>query len=282
LYHRCFDSRFQVMAMAGKRVIFTSFLGGGITTDEELRTTSVAFGRMRTLEFVEDIPNTLEGQYTGLAGDGDTLIYSWVSVENVDDTCIEQPVPCVWQVTSGRTRLVFGHRQRRLPLPRAAVLAVSQGRVTLARVSTATQNDDPFAHAVENGPVEIRNARSGAMISSFSPTGTVLALAFSGRRVASLAKLAGGDRRVEIHSARTGALQRTLPVSRRIAAFDLAGKQLVYRVGKAIRLFDVESGELRTVARMNGHPLGLSIEDRRIVWAENRANGGVVRSIVLG
>jgi hypothetical protein len=280
LFHRCFASR-EAMAMAGKRVIFTSFLGGGIQSELELRTAGVAFGRMRTLRLLFNSPGDEFGYFTGLAGDANTLVYSWVKVVETDDICLEQPMPCIWEATEGKVHLVYGHRQRPLPLPRTAVLAVSLGRVAVAPVSTAEQEDDPFPHAVENGPVEIRNARSGAPIASFSPTGTVLELAFSGRRVASLAELASGNRRVEVHSATTGTRQRSLPVSRRAELFDLAGKHLVYRVGKAIRLFDLDTGKLRTVARIKGHVAGLSIEDQRIVWAENRADGGILRSIVL-
>jgi hypothetical protein len=281
--HRCNDSRRERMALAGRRMLVTGFLGGGNVLDTEIRTGSLTFGRMETLDVAFDNQNSELGEFTSLAGDGDTLLYAWVVMVRTNEECALDPtIPCVWQAQLGNVRLVVGLRQRQLPLPRAAALAVSQGRVALAPVNSGEQENDPMARAVEDGPVEIRNARSGGLIASFSPAGTVERLAFSGSRVASLAKLAGGGRRLEVHSASTGVLELSRDVSVLARELDMAGSRVVFRVGKAIHLLNVGTGTVQTIARIHGRTIpSLSIEDHRVVWAENQSGEGSVRSVVL-
>jgi hypothetical protein len=51
----------------------------------------------------------------------------------------------------------------------------------------------------------------------------------------------------------------------------------VYHVGRAVRLLDVARGRSTQLAVAAAIPFDLSIEGRRVVWAENVAGRGTVR-----
>jgi hypothetical protein len=273
------------MALAGKRALWTAYVGGGNYLYTDLNTATAGARRISYVaELDTGVWDTGEGWFTALAGDADTLMEGWAVYELEDsDACIELGA-CVWQLTGGAVDLVVGAGEQTLPLPRPAALAVSGDRVAVAPLDSAdqTREGEPVVGAAKDGPVEVDNARSGDVIASFNPAGTVKKLALTKTRAASLAVLAGGGRQIEVHSATTGALQRSLAVSRLARELDMAGRLVVYRVDKAIRVLNVETGAVRTAAHIKGKPVnGLSIEDHRIVWAENRNGHGLVRTLVL-
>ena len=56
---------------------------------------------------------------------------------------------------------------------------------------------------------------------------------------------------------------------------------IVFRVGRSIRVVDVHTKRIRTVAKAAGTPIGLSIAGNRVAWAENVAGRGRIRAITL-
>ena len=131
-----------------------------------------------------------------------------------------------------------------------------------------------------NGAVEIRSG-DGALVSSFSPAGTVRAIALSPATAVILVEASDRSRRVERYDAATGTLLGATPVQPITANnLDIAGGWIVYRTGRAIRLIDVVTGAKRLLVISLATPLGLSIESRRVAWAENRLSHGRVRSVL--
>ena len=61
---------------------------------------------------------------------------------------------------------------------------------------------------------------------------------------------------------------------------DTAGGWIVYRTGRAIRLMDAVTGAKQLLVTARATPLGLSIESRRVAWAENRLGHGRVRGVL--
>jgi hypothetical protein len=86
--------------------------------------------------------------------------------------------------------------------------------------------------------------------------------------------------RLEVRTT-SGGIVRTIPASRAAAEIDLASDSLVYRVGRSIRLADIRSGAVSTLAKATGTIVGLSIEGRRVMWGEvirTRRGDEVVRT----
>ena len=84
------------------------------------------------------------------------------------------------------------------------------------------------------GLVEIRNATSGSLIASFTPAGTIKALALDGGLVAVLLEGPGGGKRIERYNAGTGAFIASTSISRAAAAeLDIAGNRIVLRAGRS-------------------------------------------------
>jgi hypothetical protein len=114
--------------------------------------------------------------------------------------------------------------------------------------------------------------RESALISSFDSPADVRALAFDGSRTASIV-----GNRIEVH-ARRG----SLPLARGAASeISIDSHWLVYRTGRSIHAVDTRiwRSSVLTVAR--GDVLGLSIEGRRVAWAERRRGPDVIRAAVL-
>lgn len=87
---------------------------------------------------------------------------------------------------------------------------------------------------------------------------------------------------MERYDAGTGALLGATPLARGVADdLDIAGEWIVYRTGHAIRLIDAVTGAKQLLVTAPVTPLGLSIESRRVAWAENRRNHSRVRASLL-
>jgi hypothetical protein len=125
------------------------------------------------------------------------------------------------------------------------------------------------AHAV------VIDAVTGASVGSFSPEGMPLAIAFSPSAVAVLESTAGG-RQIEFRTP-AGALLRTVVVEAKATGLFTTNTRAVFRVGKSIRTVGVRTGSVRQIATAKAIPIGLSIEGKRVAWAENVKIHGVLR-----
>jgi hypothetical protein len=267
--------RNHLLALAGKQALWT-VQGSGLCIKTSVLTATLGDGKPSA--FLSDMTYCSdEGSVTtATAGDAATLAFTTVTFEALD---------CGARVALGRTARVVGTSAVTVPGSAPAVqLAVSAGRVAVVpadQTCTPTASVAPLLGPAPNGIVEIRAAIDGALLAEFSPAGTVWALALSGPRAVVLVRATDGSERVERYDAVTGALLGATPVSRG-AAFDLdiAGEWIVYRTGRAIRLIDAVTGAKQLLFIAPVTPLGLSIESRRVAWAENRSGHGRVRSVM--
>jgi hypothetical protein len=62
----------------------------------------------------------------------------------------------------------------------------------------------------------------------------------------------------------------------------ISGETLVFCRGPGIYTLDARSGTPKLITVANGQPIGLSINGRRIAWAEPTVSGGRIRAITLG
>jgi TolB protein len=122
-------------------------------------------------------------------------------------------------------------------------------------------------------------AASGAKINGFETVGRVRAVALSPSVLAVLVEGFFG-KRIELFDPGTGTELGSVAVdATSAAALSAAGDRIVFAVGRRIMMLDVATRRLSQLAVAGAPPLGLSIEGRRVAWAENAGNQGRIRAL---
>jgi len=220
----------------------------------------------------------------GLAGSGTTLVYSVVDVRYHDQVaCLSSPKSahaCDLDVAGGGIYRIVG---RRPPAPvknagPAVGLAVSGDDVAyLAPASAALKDGRPLTSA--DVPIVIRNAGTGVPVASIAPDGTPLAIGLSDTVLAVLGSTPDGLV-LSWYAHDTGRLLHSMRVPKTTAPELAVGSEtIVYRDGLEIRAVDVRSNRVKTLAKASSTPIGLSISDGRVAWAENVGGRGRIRAI---
>ncbi len=255
------------LALAGARALWTNTsAGNNVYTDVMI---GAPGERQRQLEQTVGSSAGGDGDYfTDFAGDGSTLVYSTVTMTQLD-TCIEPGTPCSYFVNSERVKRVVGKAANRVPHVRPAVkLAVSGRRIALIVAAHETPDPDP----TPSGLVEVRDAITGTRVSGFTVESTALDVALGPNIVAVLVRrihqpLVRGLV-VECRAARNGALISDTAVSEKATALSISGGDVVFRVGRSIRLLDAVTGDVRELAIAKSAPIGLSADGHWAVWGE--------------
>ncbi len=206
-----------------------------------------------------------------IAADGSTLVYAQINWTFSVPGCDPYITSCgpssaspgpVWRLSEAGPIQIPGATAD-------VMLAAGQGRVVTAL----------------RGQVQVRDAVNGSLISSFTPSGTIRALALDGGLVAVLLQDAGG-KRIERYDVASGAFLASTAVPATTAAeLDVSGQKLVFRSGNEIRLLAHPTGNVRLLLTTRTKPIGLSIEGtqvawvKRVVWGVNRGGRGFVRSL---
>ena len=227
----------------------------------ERRVASLSYTRGGAGRFVVDV-----------GGDGETLAYVAWEHAYEDPRCTAPGPGCRSHLArSDLRRLVRGSW---LPVPTpapATTIAVASTRLAVS------------SHA-ELG-VDVRSARSGALVRRIKTWGHVFgtprSLAITPRFVAALSLSSIDTPAVERHSI-ASRHARVLPVScPSTCELAASGRAIVLRAGRSIRMVDIARRRTLVVARAAADPIGVSIEGRRIAWAENIGGRGRVRSVTL-
>jgi hypothetical protein len=222
----------------------------------------------------------------GLAGSGTTLVYAVAQVEYKDQVaCLTTPnVPgaCALNVTGGGIYRVVGRRQpqpvRGAP-PAVAVAASGTDVAYLPAAPVAGPNGQPMPSAT--APVEVRDITTGSLVVSVVPGGSPQAIALSDTVLALLVRTAAGQT-LSWYDLTSGKQLGTLPAPKGTApALSTSGTVIAFRAGRSIRTVDVQSGQLQTLATAAATPVGLSVADNRVAWAENIAGRGRIEAVTL-
>ena len=222
----------------------------------------------------------------GVAGSGDSLLYSVVQVAYHDQVaCLSTPnAPhaCDLDVTGGGVYRIVG---RRLPMrvkgsQPAVALAVSGNDVAYVPAASAAHRDGQPIPSAEI-PVEIRDVETGALAASISPPGKPVALALSDSVLALLCTTPKGLV-LTWYSRTGGGLMHSMAVPKTTAP-ELAAdtSTIIYRNGPAIHAVDVHTHRVRTLAKAAATPIGLSIADGRVAWAEDVGGRGRIRAVTV-
>jgi hypothetical protein len=222
----------------------------------------------------------------GLGGDADTLVFAVANVAFKDEVaCLSTPkVPhaCDMQATGGGVYRIVGRKPPILVKGTTAAVAVAVHGTQLAYVkaaSAATATGRPVP--APDLPVEIRDVRTGALMTSVAPEGTPVGIALSSDVLALLEHTRGGLKLVWYDPARGTVLgSRIVPAGSTALA---AGKGVVaFRVGRAIHVVKVATKRVRVIAKAAGMPIGLALDGTRLAWAENVAGRGRIRAVTVG
>lgn len=130
--------------------------------------------------------------------------------------------------------------------------------------------------------VEVRSA-SGKLQSSFDAGSGVRGLAWGGSRFALVVGRSNGRSTIEIRSARGKPLRRVNVPHPDYDDLSMSGRWVVFKSGKTAWLLDAVTGTTRVLARAQGRTYiaGLSIDGRRVAWAESHSKSSRIRAVLL-
>jgi hypothetical protein len=115
--------------------------------------------------------------------------------------------------------------------------------------------------------VKIRDARRGRLIKRFTVDGYARTVALGPGYVAMLVDHDPGLR-VELYNL-NGSFRSSATVPSSVRNVSAAGHNVVFATGRVIRRLDARTGVVSALATARRTPVGLTIEGRRVVWAEN-------------
>jgi Tol biopolymer transport system component len=130
---------------------------------------------------------------------------------------------------------------------------------------------------IRRSTVEIRIARTGRLVKRFAIHDYASTIALGSDYVAFLVHHNPGLR-VELYSL-SGSFRIRAAVPSRVDALSAAGRNVVFATGHAIRRLDARTGVVSTLATAGRTPVGLTIEGRRVVWAENVRGLARIRAV---
>ena len=127
---------------------------------------------------------------------------------------------------------------------------------------------------------------TGALVSQFSPTGSIKALVLSQSAVVVLVRGTNGVSRIEHRSVATGALEASWPVRNAIfPGLDIHGARIVYRIAAEIRVLRVDTGRSRLLHRVTSPTFftigDVQIEGNRVVWRVRTQGRSTVYQLIL-
>jgi hypothetical protein len=220
------------------------------------------------------------GKWLGsVAGSGKTLAYSWDDVEYVDKIACLSGGSCRRKIADGGIGIVT--RTSDAPLPNvgpALQLAAAAGRIAYVPATRVPANQPG---ASTNGFVNIVDGTTGDPVAQASVGGIPAAIALTSHVLAVLTQRGPRDR-ISWFSATDGTKLGTVLVSRRTLPQLTASDQLiVYQVDRTVFGVSTANSSIRMLAKTGPTPLGLSLANGRLVWAENDEDSGRLRALAV-
>jgi hypothetical protein len=261
-----FDGTGRWLALGGRRAVWaTATSGNNFTTSVE--TARHGDAQSTVLDRLEDDSGAGD-DVRGTAGDGSTLVYAVRSIE-----CTQLPsgvTTCAAvDAVSGVWRVV-GHKAVRLRAASVAAVAVSGKRLAIVPA---------YADRLSQ-VVEVRSARTGALLTRVDTGRLIQSVALSGKvLVAATATSDYTDPRLQVFDPATGASLGSIqaPYGPSLSA---TGRMIVMSTRKLIRLVDTRTGRI-TILASRQHPVAwVTAQGRRVFWVEN-VNGGRIYTLTI-
>jgi hypothetical protein len=258
--------RFPVrLALSGSRAAWTLTAAGNIT-EQYLFSASLGAPRERQVAVLYHLTDSTGSWLTGLAGDRGTIAFSVVNTRYTDESASQLEIGGV----------LGGLSRAPIEVP-AAKVALSGWLAATARATGTDRGGLPVA-----GPhtrVELWNLRTRERLGWFAPTGTVRALAYSSPWIVAFVG-DGQERRLLVRHTPSG-LSSSTNVARDASNLTASADTAVYREGRTLVAVDLRTRTRRVLHRAAATPVGLSIEGRRVAWAENVGGRGRIRALLV-
>jgi hypothetical protein len=221
------------------------------------------------------------GDWLGsVTGSGKTLAYSWNDVEYVDKLGCLSGGSCRRKIADGGIRIVTRSGDVALPnVGPALQLATFGGHIAYVPATRVLANRPG---ASTSGLVDVVDGTTGDPLGNASVHGVPAAIALSSHLLAVLTQRGPKDR-ISWFAATGGPKLGSVLVSRRAAPQIAASDQLiVYQVDRTLYGVSTANGSVRVLAKTAPAAVGLSLANGRLVWAENRSDGGRLRALAVG
>jgi hypothetical protein len=221
----------------------------------------------------------------GVAGDGDTLVYGIANVDYVDEAgCLAGTGTCELETTGGGLYRMSGRQTPKL-IPGtsdngAVAVAASEEAVAYVPSAGVAKNGQPIAGA--DLPIEIVDASTGSSVANVAPQGVPIALTLTHSYLVTLERTTASGVRLAWYDRATGIARGSVVVPAAASAeVSASDRTAVYRVGQTIHGVDLATAKDRTLVTAAAAPVGLSIEGRRVAWAENLKGSARIRALTL-
>jgi hypothetical protein len=270
-----------MLALAGSRALW-SFDAGGNSTEYPVMLGAPGHAPVEIAHLGYGLRGMGDGHdLVGVAGDGRTLAYGWVA-----EACAGDPYCNTFQgplvVTGGGISIATwtpAPREYFPPVlagaPPPALFAFTSGRVAVAAARAST----PVGTAprvAEDGTVEVYDL-AGARQLRVPFLGLVRDVALSGRTLAVLLERPDGTKVVQVFEVPNDQFVAGAFVPATAADVATGSHGTIFRAGRDVYLLGSERARL--LARAAARPIGLSIEGRRIAWAETVHGKGRIRAV---
>jgi len=215
----------------------------------------------------------------GTAGAGSTLAYSSVDVEYVDPLGCGSGGSCKKKIAGGGVNLVTAGQKTALAgAGPALALAVSNGHIAFIPATTVAKGGAPASSA--GAPIRVEDVSNGALVSVAKPVGIPLAVGLSSHLLAVLSHY-NRNLRVTWYDPATGHKLGGLGVPLQTTAIAVNDQVVVYRFGRSLRALVLAKRHAHALGKTAPQYAGLSLDDGRLVWAENHGSFGLVRALSI-
>lgn len=216
----------------------------------------------------------------GIAGDGDTLVYSVTEVAYVNQVACLSGGSCRLKIKGGAVHRVVGRRDPSVPHTGPALELTAAGGM-IAYVPAAGLDAQGRPAALAGRSVQVRTVADGHLVSQVETQGLPLALALS-TKVLAVLKRSGSRTTIAWFDPASGKPLGSVGVPAGTAGELTASDQLiVYHVGRLVRGIDVGTGRVRTLVTTETPPVGLSLQGSRLAWAVNVGGKGRVQALFI-
>jgi hypothetical protein len=140
----------------------------------------------------------------------------------------------------------------------------------------------PSNSITQSQTLQLRHDRSGKLVWSTTFTGTVIAVALSGKYAITLVLPSTGGMRMRAYDAGSGTLIRSRVPRYRVRQIGVAGPRVVFTFAHSVVLWNVRHNLVRRLVRYRKSvPAYLAISGRLVTWLQGTASESIIRGVVL-
>ena len=259
------------VAIAGQQVAVGGY--DDVRCSETTASVYVAVGTHAKL--VQEIPGDCLGggtSYQTLGSDGQNLVYALLTSTRSGGAVCDNGGACTYALTGGSVLRITGTKTARLKLPPAALISAALGRVAvvppLRSYHWAGTGNLDWPRAAANARIEIRNTLTGTLVTSFTPTGTVRAIALC-TGVAVVLVQQGGAMNIDWYDSTTGKRIGVKPVPAGTAhEVETDGHYVAFVVGKIVHVLDLRNSAQSVLATTGTAPAHLAVWSGQVYWTD--------------